>query len=620
MTTINITDIEIMIKIAPKILLDIGVEHGFGGVIIRNLMDIRYNRFTKDQWEINIEGISTSSTKIEGSLSYYYDQLYNDDISSFLEKQKKHYDLILFNKPIININYQKALLQLQLAIEKSNYIIIKNQEVEGKFDEKAEDFFISNLSTDLGIEIFTIMETQVHYVNENDIGNAYLISKNDPKHIIKESVNSAVINYQLPDFIHISLYETIQNELQSIKKSKSYNLLLRFRESGSGKFTYKIYALFMKLMKNKKKHISEYEFPLKENKYVLEKKSYIQSKNDSSYYKEYELWRNSTPSDSVISIQHPNWLGIHSSASQLFDQLLDIPDNLNKEKANIFASILQSVSPSAIVIHGFPPTYHYLFDAVHKRLPKVPVYSIWHGSYLHTDEDTNWYGFKYLWYLSEQKIITKWGFVKKGMAESVAKCGLNTGFVENYVRQIPQHVSEVPVSPKSIGIWGSGFMSWRKAPYAMLSGISGIPDLKVTLVGHDADRVLDFSKLFNIDVNYYQSIKPEKMITILSKMHLNMYVTLNECTPMLPLESLSNGVPCIIGPNSHLFEDNPYLFSRLVVPFPDRNDIIGQYAEQAINERNQIIEEYIDYAHEYNAHAQNTLINFLDGCTPRDSK
>jgi hypothetical protein len=80
---------------------------------------------------------------------------------------------------------------------------------------------------------------------------------------------------------------------------------------------------------------------------------------------------------------------------------------------------------------------------------------------------------------------------------------------------------------------------------------------------------------------------------------------------MLPLESLAAGVPCLLGPTSHLFEDHAYLHSRLVVPGPDRSDCIAEYIERALAERDEIIFAYRDYAPEYNRQAGKSLTGFL---------
>ena len=93
---------------------------------------------------------------------------------------------------------------------------------------------------------------------------------------------------------------------------------------------------------------------------------------------------------------------------------------------------------------------------------------------------------------------------------------------------------------------------------------------------------------------------------------INLYVTLSECAPMLPLESLAEGVPCLFGPNNHFFSDHPYLRSRLMVDIPDSETRIAEYARTAIEERNKIITEYREYALSYNIRAMKSFDDFLE--------
>jgi len=104
----------------------------------------------------------------------------------------------------------------------------------------------------------------------------------------------------------------------------------------------------------------------------------------------------------------------------------------------------------------------------------------------------------------------------------------------------------------------------------------------------------------------------EEMKEKLGQMHVNLYVSLYECAPMLPLESLSIGAPCLLGPHSHYFEDHQYLYSRLVVSAPDRAEIIAASAERAIHERDEIIHNYRLYAQDYNHRAKSALQQFLE--------
>ena len=81
---------------------------------------------------------------------------------------------------------------------------------------------------------------------------------------------------------------------------------------------------------------------------------------------------------------------------------------------------------------------------------------------------------------------------------------------------------------------------------------------------------------------------------------------------MVPLESLAQGTPCLVGPTSHLFRDDRYLFDRLVVPFPDSSESIFEKSLQALEERSEIVEAYRAYAPGYNGRARRSVEDFLD--------
>jgi hypothetical protein len=103
------------------------------------------------------------------------------------------------------------------------------------------------------------------------------------------------------------------------------------------------------------------------------------------------------------------------------------------------------------------------------------------------------------------------------------------------------------------------------------------------------------------------------MLQAIRDTHLTLYVTFSECSPMLPLESFSVGTPCLVGPTSHLFEDDEFLRSRLVVPAPDRADVIAQWIEGALAERDALVRAYQRWAPRYNARARASLDEFLRG-------
>jgi len=313
-----------------------------------------------------------------------------------------------------------------------------------------------------------------------------------------------------------------------------------------------------------------------------------------------------------VAICNPEWRGIRSSTEELFDEIYYLKDDLDQELSNHYAQLFKEANCSALVIQGFPLSYLELVHVLYKISPNLSIYIIWHGSFLQTREDYNWTGFQTMLQLQNDGYVYKIGFVKQGMAEIVAKSGYRTGFIMNLVRRIPE-ASSIPFDGGfHIGIWGVPDWGWLKPPYAMLAATALLSNVTV-YAHHVSPRAKDFASILKINLQgSIDAVPQSEMPYYLSKMHLNLNVTLSECAPMLPLESLSVGVPCLFSPTSYYFKDNEYLHRRLIVPYPEDAVCIAQYAERALNERDEIIEAYKKYAPSYNERAIKSLEEFLE--------
>ncbi len=313
----------------------------------------------------------------------------------------------------------------------------------------------------------------------------------------------------------------------------------------------------------------------------------------------------------AIAVCHPDWRGIRSSAENLFTSRLLVNDTLDTSQIERTARLFAATGCRKLVFNGFPSSYEALLHEVKRLSPQTQVYAIWYSSFLQLGEDANWAGLGTLDRLNRSGLIEKVGFAKHGMAEILAPTGLRAEFVMSCVRRIPASASAASAGGPHLGIWAIEPI-WRKLPYAMLAACATVPGATVHATGHN-ERSQDLAKYLGIQVELQtQPLPQELMPQALSRMHLNLYVTLSECAPMLPLESLAAGTPCLIGPTSHYFEDDEYLRSRLVVPYPDRAWVIGRMIRQALTEREAIIDAYRAYAPHYNERAGRRLRDFLD--------
>lgn len=316
----------------------------------------------------------------------------------------------------------------------------------------------------------------------------------------------------------------------------------------------------------------------------------------------------------VVSVSHPEWRGIRSSTKELFENCFYIDDSVTETSARYYCRLFQAAMVRKIVISGFPPSYQYLIEIIRRDAPQIDIYAIWHGNFMQAGEDVSWRGLQTLLAYARNGQIVKIGFVKEGMAEVLSKYDVRTGFVMNLVQRIPDGPSfpSMDVGNFKLGLWNTNGSSWRKLPFAMIAGAGTVRGCTLHIAGADK-RIREFTSLLGVQSVISKAPIPQPEMPLrLAEMHLNLYVTLSECAPMLPLESLSVGVPCLFGPNSHYFRDNPFLHSRLVVPYPDSAQMIAKYIERALEERSDIVREYIRYAPGYNARAKQSLIDFLD--------
>jgi hypothetical protein len=313
----------------------------------------------------------------------------------------------------------------------------------------------------------------------------------------------------------------------------------------------------------------------------------------------------------AMAVMRPDWLGIRSSTIELFPHYYFVDEVVSEKLTRHRAALLLETGCERIVFSGFTKSFLHLVLQLKRLKPDIKLYNFWHGNFLQVNEPMVWDEFCTVEKLCREGVLEKLGFAKKGMAEVMAKTGLRTGFLMNRVNHIPDKASVPLKNGPSFGIWAVQPI-WRKFPYAMLAAARMIPNAKVIISGSD-DRARELSKLLGLNTYFHSKAVPQSQILgKLAQMDLNLYVTLSECAPMLPLESLSVGVPCLFGPNSHYFEDHPYLHSRLVVSYPDDPLTIAGYIERALPEREEIVNAYIEYAPGYNARSQQSLSDFLE--------
>ena len=92
--------------------------------------------------------------------------------------------------------------------------------------------------------------------------------------------------------------------------------------------------------------------------------------------------------------------------------------------------------------------------------------------------------------------------------------------------------------------------------------------------------------------------------------NVTLHVTLSECMPLVPMESIACGVPCITGRGIR-FYDEPYLNERLMVDDPTDPPAIRRTIVAAMDDHDEVLRQSQAFLDRLAARAADSLARFL---------
>lgn len=319
----------------------------------------------------------------------------------------------------------------------------------------------------------------------------------------------------------------------------------------------------------------------------------------------------------AVAVHCPRWLGISASARALFETRYCVPETADADPATISAEtiarharVLAESAVPRVIVSGGDLCQLALVEELKRLRPEVLVDVIYHGGYVAFQSDYEWRVVRTWIDAFRAGLIRGICTVKAGMEDYFRSLGVPSALILNMVPGEVLPPSQPTEPGLHAGIWISGTGS--KTPHVMLAALKLLGDVRLHAAGLDARarEVIEACQISQAEI-HARPLPHSLLLDAIRRTHLSLYVTFNECCPMLPLESLQQGVPCLLGPVSHLFEDCPYLFERLVVPFPDRADVVARFARRAIEERAEIIAAYAAYAPTYNERARQSVTDLI---------
>lgn len=322
----------------------------------------------------------------------------------------------------------------------------------------------------------------------------------------------------------------------------------------------------------------------------------------------------------VAEIQKPyvvfvreNWLGVGSSTISMFGDAVYIPDVDDDQYKQLVETIIKNKKIKMVIFSGFAKGWERIIQEIKTKKPEIVVKIFWHGSNAMHIENFDWDRFNVMFSLLEEGFINEVAFAKKSMYEQYKKIGYNVSFLPNTFTMDLESRKKIMQKKNNknirIGIYSSGDR-WVKNFYNQVAATSLIKDAEVDVVPM-SPRVTQFAKLLRINLfGEENKVSREELFSRIAEDDIVLYATFVECAPILPLECLELGVPCITGDNHHYWVGTE-LEKYLVEPKVDNPVAIAKRIEDCIENKDEIIKLYKDWKKKYDKYCEEEIKNFL---------
>ena len=137
-------NIDLVRKLNPASILDVGVGFGRWGILFREFLEIWENSKYDGSWKRTIDGVEIFPGYIKDYHKYFYNNIFIENASEFIKKTSKNYDLINFGDVIEHFEKSEGEELINLALEKGKFVLInipigKNWQQEGSKENPYEE-------------------------------------------------------------------------------------------------------------------------------------------------------------------------------------------------------------------------------------------------------------------------------------------------------------------------------------------------------------------------------------------------------------------------------------------------------------------------------------------------
>ncbi len=317
-----------------------------------------------------------------------------------------------------------------------------------------------------------------------------------------------------------------------------------------------------------------------------------------------------------LVLSNPDWVGVSHVAEDMFGGYAPIGEVsiYRQQEIEEIAKIIVSSQKPLVIFNGLVAGWDRVIESMRKLDKAMRVKILYHGGDVRLARYVDYASFMKILGLHNMGLIDEIGFVKKQQAEFYKKKGFRAKFVANNITIDNPKKYKIADNTKGqntvkIGLYSSGDIEWKNVfnQVAAASLVEGA-ELDVVPINH---MVAGYADRVGIKVVGDDRLLPrDVLLSRMANNDINLYVSFAEASPLLPLESMELGVPCITANNHHYWTGTP-LEKLLIIDRPD--DIMAIYAQivSALKNRDEAIRHYAVWKKKYDKESSRSVKEFL---------
>ena len=317
--------------------------------------------------------------------------------------------------------------------------------------------------------------------------------------------------------------------------------------------------------------------------------------------------------EEYITFYNKNWMGVTSATKELFENLVDCGELYRKKDIKRISNAILQKNVKQIIFSSFAIGWRDLTIDIKKHQKNIKIKTFWHGSHSQILDAYGWNRNIEIIELHTKGYIDVMGTCKKSMLNFYQSQGYNACFITNKVSNIPQKLNANKKAEKEtiIGIYAAKCDDWRKNMYSQMGAVSLLENAIIDMVPLN-EQAKEFANHYGIRIQGVETpISREKLMERMAKNDVNLYVTFSECAPMLPLESMELGVPCITGNNHHYFKGRD-IEKYIVVNNESDVEEIKEKIIKCKENKDEIIKKYQKFSQENLKESRKNVKEFLN--------